>query len=164
MERKIRMEQTVSFELENHSPLAVLHLNGYLAQLEVYKFKAQVEKLAAEFRYMIFDMDHLAFIDSAGIGALVQIRAELLKFGGALVLAAPNSPHVKSAFNSSQLGRVIPCFVNVEDARQFLAEKFGLKNATPEDELAGQEIVGILHQILDRLGSIEGRLERMENR
>src|SRR5690242_15593103 len=117
------MEQYLNIIIQDKKPLAVVQLEGVLAQLEVYKFKARMEIMIADgIQFMIFDIQKLSFIDSSGIGALVHTRSNLQKTNGALVMVGPSSQYVSATLNGSQVGKVIPALENLAEAEQYLAQ------------------------------------------
>lgn len=63
---------------------------------------------------LVFDFGALKFINSEGIGHLMEIHTHLVKDGKKLVIIGPNS-HVSDVFRAIGLGEIIPIFVKMDD-------------------------------------------------
>lgn len=122
----------LNITLEDSAPLFILHLEGYLAQLNVYKLKNQMERIYQQGgRFILVDMRELVFVDSAGLGVMMQVRTELTRLAGGLGIVHSESPQVRSSLISSQLIKVIPFYEDVTSARQAFGEKYHLRQKPP---------------------------------
>lgn len=66
---------------------------------------------------LIFDLSHLKFIDSSGLGTFLSIQRNLVAQKGSLKLAHLNTP-VRTMFEIVSIHRVFDIFPNVEEAIQ----------------------------------------------
>lgn len=161
------VSRTLTTEIENQHPLAIVRLAGFMAQLEVYQLKNQLDPLyKATVRFIIFDLEKLDFIDSAGIGVIAQARSECARLGGELVLTNPVTPQVVQALSYAGLGRVILIAEDVAAALVHLRSKHGLASpAQPAAPGAAEDVAALVGQIktlMERLAAVEERLTRLE--
>jgi len=77
--------------------------------------KEELEKAIKEFpaKTLFFDFAALKFINSEGIGYLMEIHAHLVKNGKELVIVGPNA-HVKDVFKAIGLDGVVPVKTKIE--------------------------------------------------
>ena len=61
---------------------------------------------------LLFDFSKLKFINSEGIGVLVEIDAHLVKRGKKLIIIGPNA-HVADVFQAVGLKEIMPIFDNI---------------------------------------------------
>jgi anti-anti-sigma factor len=166
------MNLPLKIGIERHPPLAILILNGRLAQLQVYNFKHQVEVLLQEgYRFFVIDLKEIQFIDSAGIGAIAHIRQLCLQAGGQEVIVHPKDEAVNHPIESSQLQQIIECFIDSESAIKYLCSHYYLKDINlPSDRnpdssvknKASKMLAGRMDQLEDRMLQMEERLGRIE--
>lgn len=71
-----------------------------------------IEKFSG--KTLIFNFDALKFINSEGIGHLMEVHAHLTKDGKKLVIIGPNS-HVGDVFKAIGLSEIIPTFAKMDD-------------------------------------------------
>ncbi|MBI2634825.1 STAS domain-containing protein [Candidatus Peregrinibacteria bacterium] len=69
---------------------------------------------SATLKSLIFDVVELKFINSEGIGYLMELHAHLVKRGRELVLIGPNN-HVADVFKTIGLTEVIKIFPNLDN-------------------------------------------------
>lgn len=163
------VERTLTTEIETHHPIAIVRVAGFMAQLEVYKLKSQLENLfKTAIKCVVFDLTKLEFIDSAGIGAITQVRNECNRLGGELVLTKPVTPQVVQALNYASLGRVMLISDDVAAAMAHLRTKYGFTTVMETTEAeAAQETAALVRQVKElqeHLAAIEQRLARLEQR
>lgn len=75
------------------------------------KLETCVENFAL--KSLIFDLQNLKFINSEGIGYLMELHAHLVKRGRRLVIVGPNA-HVKDVFETIGLMEVIKIFPDLD--------------------------------------------------
>ena len=87
-----------------------LRLDGRLDASTSQDFKARVTDLVqAGFVNIVMDMSGVDFIDSSGIGALVAALRAATALGGAIKIAALQSP-VRSIFELTRMHRIFEIF------------------------------------------------------
>lgn len=76
---------------------------------------ADLDKAVKEFEgtNLIFDFTRLKFINSEGIGYLMEIHTHLLKMDKKLVIVGLNA-HVKDVFETIGISEIIPVFETLE--------------------------------------------------
>jgi len=156
----------LTIQRADHPPFLALKLSGFLAQLEVYKLKNQVDSmLVQDGRFLILDLAEVTFVDSAGIGSLTQIQMECKKVLGQLALVESRHPEVTQSLNVSALQQIIDIFPDMESAYGALIKKHGLKNEVvrADSDRKMTEILDQLKSQLERIQLLEERLSRIEN-
>lgn len=103
----------------------VLHVAGRLVNVDSEKFQkkltAYIKKQSAP---AIIDISDVNFIDSFGLGTLVQVHSDVLKSGGKLIILNTNSDpdtYVQRLFTMTQLNKVFTILDNSEDLKNILA-------------------------------------------
>lgn len=71
--------------------------------------------IAAGHDRLLVDLSEVAFCDSTGLGALVQVHRETVARGGWLRLAAPNAD-LRRILAITNLDRLLPVYDSVYDA------------------------------------------------
>lgn len=66
---------------------------------------------------LVFDLSHLQFIDSSGLGCFLSIQRNLATQSGVLKLAQLNKP-IRTMFEIVSMHRIFDIFPNVEEAIQ----------------------------------------------
>lgn len=152
------MEKMLAIQIEDLHPIAVIKLKGFLAHLEVYKFKNTIEQLFTDGkRFLVVDLNEVTFIDSAGVGSLVQMRNECIKVGGQLVLIEASTAQVKQVMEVASLPKVIEFFPDAPSAVKHLRVKHSLPGGQEQ-----QEHVARLEEVLAQIGALDARLTRIE--
>jgi anti-anti-sigma factor len=86
-------ESTLNIHTEYHeedSSKVRMFLNGRLAQLDVKRFRSEVEKLISRgFREIEVDLRDLQYIDSGGVAELVPIYQSVQQRNGSLRIINP---------------------------------------------------------------------------
>jgi anti-sigma B factor antagonist len=97
--------------------VVILELHGHLVFDEGDRaLREYVRKLAAEGRRSILiDLGDVSYIDSGGVGTLVQLYTELTNLGGQLKLLHP-SPHSERVLEITRLVSVFEIFEDEEEA------------------------------------------------
>jgi len=155
-------ERELRLDVEDRHPVAVLRLGGFFAQLEIYKLKSQADMLLNEaIRYLIVDLSDVMFIDSAGLGALTQLRLDCSKLGGALSLVKPNVPQVKLALETALLQRIVDIYPDVKTALDQMHKKYNV-NFESGAPLPDRE--DLLAQLAEQVAQLQSRLAVLEER
>jgi anti-anti-sigma factor len=155
-------------KVEEAPPLTLITLEGFLAQLEVYKLKRHVDELLQRgARGLLFDLNKVGFIDSAGIGALLQLHNECRKLGGHVAYVRPGLPQANQPIDAATLPLRMDLHTDRESALASLTKKFGMAATQPVArppapppvaEMAPGEIARRLERIEQRLAEVERRL------
>jgi anti-anti-sigma factor len=154
------MERTLTLTIdEQQLPIAVVRLRGFLAQLEVYKLKKQIDILIdLGRRCLIIDLSEVEFIDSAGIGAIVQIRTRCLQMNGQLMIIEPHCLRVADSLAATSLPQAVKCFTDLDAALIQMRKDIGLPDAGVQlvnTESQIRHLADTMDRILERLGRIE---------
>lgn len=114
--------QDMHFAGHVHNRILELPLNG---QLDLYRcpdLKAEIKtNLDGGYRYLIFDLTDLNYIDSSGIGTLIQISNWMRKRGGVMLLVNTQGS-VEKIFQMSKLDEFFVFRDSVVDARSYLED------------------------------------------
>jgi anti-anti-sigma factor len=97
----------------NNADLAVVAVNGKLSLETVHGFASTMREEPAQ--VLIFDMSKCAFLDSAGVGALVSLFVSRRNHGKKLILAGLTSQG-QAVMQVSGLIKLMPIYPLVEDA------------------------------------------------
>ena len=97
----------------SHPNQLVYLLNGPLTLENL--FTAQ-EALRSDAPVLILNLSGVSYVDSAGIGALVQCFASRRKSGRRLLLVAPND-QVQKLFKLTQVDTLLEVFSTLEEAQ-----------------------------------------------
>lgn len=162
------MSQTLQIQIHQNQPLAIVILKGVLARLDVYKLKKEIEdSIANHNRFLIVDLREVTFIDSAGIGVLCQIRPELMRQGGRIVLIRPTHADVIYSLESASIDKVFEIFDEHEEAFDSLNHKFNLGLRSLQEffgQLDNDNKLdsGVVDQLNGRLDNLEKRFDALE--
>ncbi len=151
------MDRQLHIQVDEHHPLAVIRLSGFCAQLEVYKLKSDSEwQLSSGNRFLIMDLKELTFIDSAGIGALMQLSDRCRSIGGEMAFVSQTNSNMRRILEKSLAAQRLEFFATADDALEAIKKKNGLgRRAEPAAS-------GDLKLLQERLAAVEKRLERLE--
>ena len=78
-------------------------------------FKQEMSPLLGANAKVVFDMSHLQFVDSSGLGALLSCLRQLNAAGGGLMLCGMTKP-VRSLFELVRMDRIFEIFDTKADA------------------------------------------------
>ncbi|MCL5269038.1 MAG: STAS domain-containing protein [bacterium] len=153
------MERSLNIDITEQYPIAIVRLGGFLGQLEVYKLKKQVDNLMdLGRRYLICDLTEAEFIDSAGIGSIIQIRSRCNQSDGQLYVVGPRDPHLAYTLASSTMSHVIKFFPTLDAALAQMRLNLGLTGAS-----SGADGGGNMTKLIERIDKVLERLERIES-
>ena len=94
--------------------LNVLRLDGKLVLETVHNFITTMRGDASE--RLVLDMSGVSFLDSAGVGALVQLFVHRKALGKVFALAALNG-QATAVMQVSGLTKLLPIYASVDEAR-----------------------------------------------
>jgi anti-sigma B factor antagonist len=96
--------------------VVILALKGRLTAGESNAIREKVDQaIAAGHLNVIFDLTHVDYVDSTGLGGMVICYTTLKKHGGALKLVNPNKRNVE-LLALTKLHTIFEVFVEVQDA------------------------------------------------
>ncbi|GAB7003071.1 hypothetical protein JCM18899A_05420 [Nocardioides sp. AN3] len=110
-------EEQLTIDIDRSDGVPVVRVLGELDLVSVGRLRAVLDELLLGSGPVIVDLRELAFIDSAGLGALVRAhkKARVLR-GSVTCLCLPNS-QVAGLFRITGLHRVLRVAATVEEAR-----------------------------------------------
>jgi len=96
----------------------ILKVSKRLDASSVGEFKVAAVSLISspDMRGLVLDFSETAFLDSAGLGALVSILKNVSQSGGKRLALASLSPHVRQIFELTKLYRLFEIYNNAEEA------------------------------------------------
>jgi anti-anti-sigma factor len=92
----------------------IIRLDGKLVLETVHNFITTMRGDASE--GLVLDMSGVSFLDSAGVGALVQLFVHRQALGKAFALASMN-PQGSAVMQVSGLTKLLPIYNSVDEAR-----------------------------------------------
>lgn len=103
----------------------VLQVAGRLVNVDSEKFQKKLSSyIKKQSNPAIIDISDVNFIDSFGLGTLVQVHSDTTKGGGQLLIINTNSDpdtYVQRLFTMTQLNKVFTIIDNVDDLKKILA-------------------------------------------
>jgi anti-sigma B factor antagonist len=100
----------------NREGVEILALKGRLTAGESTALREKVDQaIAAGHLNVIFDLTHVDYVDSTGLGGMVICYTTLKKQGGALKLVNPNKRNVE-LLALTKLYTIFEVFVDLQDA------------------------------------------------
>lgn len=105
----------VNFEINNN--ILIIKLNGELDHhsSEYVRDKVDDEILEKNPKNILFDMSHMNFMDSSGIGVIIG-RYKFIASNGGKVGIVSMKPQIKRIYEICGLKRIIPSFDNLKTA------------------------------------------------
>lgn len=106
-----------NFTYEAREQALIIHLPKELDHHNAKDLKQETDLLLAEnyINRIIFDFSQTEFMDSSGIGILLN-RYKQMKAGGGSIAVYGVSRQVKRIFQAGGLNRLVPCFDTKESA------------------------------------------------
>lgn len=93
----------MKIQIEKKDNISVLHLSGTLDADTVTHFKQKINKLLDEGCFsLVMDCEHLNFVDSMGLGAMISVLRRARTHKGDLKVAGLNAD-VRSVFEITRL-------------------------------------------------------------
>ena len=108
--------------VEKIGDVAVVELQGERLDASIAEeFKRDVAPLLEANSQVLFDLSHLQFVDSAGIGAILSCLRRLSAAGGDLKLFGVSKP-VRGVFEITRMHRIFDIFGAKEEAVRAFAQ------------------------------------------
>ncbi len=105
---------------EDHDTITVLKISGDLTADQVDAFRRSCQdRFEAGIRHVVLNMEHLTFIDSAGLESLLWVIEAAAERGGQLRLIRPDST-VSKILEISRLDRRFDIHDSIESAAKSL--------------------------------------------
>jgi anti-anti-sigma factor len=105
---------------EDHDTITVLKISGDLTADQVDAFRRSCQdRFEAGIQHVVLNMEHLSFIDSAGLEALLWILEAAAEHGGQLRLVRPD-PIVDKILEISRLDKRFNIHDTIESAAKSL--------------------------------------------
>jgi len=103
-------------DVSRRGPASVLRLAGAVGMAEASTLSRQLDELVGQpGAVVILDMEHLDFMCSSGLGALLDAHAKARQAQGRVCLAGP-SPMVMRLLETTRLTNLFEVFPSVEKA------------------------------------------------
>lgn len=103
----------------------VLQVAGRLVNVDSEKFQKKLSSyIKKQSKPAIIDISEVNFIDSFGLGTLVQVHSDTAKDGGELLIVNTNNDpdtYVQRLFTMTQLNKVFKIIDKVDDLKKILA-------------------------------------------
>jgi anti-anti-sigma factor len=100
----------LTVEQRTKGAVTVLRAAGEIDQLEVYKIRDLVaSSIGKQCFNLVLNLQHVALIEYASFGALLEMLGELQRYGGGLKLACANL-HTRRMLRLMGLSRVLESF------------------------------------------------------
>ena len=101
--------------------LLIVKLYGELDHHETEKIRGDISKaiLQGDVRLLVWNLEHLQFMDSAGIGVIMGRYKKVIFIGGKIAVSSVNSA-VDRIFRLSGLYKIIDKYDSVETALHYL--------------------------------------------
>lgn len=153
------MEKQLFMKVEDHHPIALIRLSGHCTQLEVYKLKSEAEwQVSDGKRFLILDLLDLSFIDSAGVGVLIQIAEQCRRASGHLSLVCSANSHIKKFLDISTGHGSITHYESAPAALAGVRRQFGLQ----APDAAADDLRTALETLKLRVEEVDARLKQIE--
>ena len=102
---------------EIQDDIAIIRLDGDLVVSEVEKLRSEIRELAEKnIHKVILDFADIDFIDSSGIGLLVEILKSLSKYEGGQLKIVNINKQVKDILKQIQLFSIFDIYASEEEA------------------------------------------------
>ena len=108
----------MSLDIKEHSreDIVILSLKGRITMEESDTLREAVQKLVTDgHRRMLFDLTHVDYVDSTGLGGMVISYTTLKKLDGALKLVNPNKRNIEM-LALTRLHTIFEVFTDLQDA------------------------------------------------
>lgn len=81
----------------------------------VREFRSRIEGCLRPYARIILDMEHVKFVDSSGIGAILSFTKALAALGGSVALCSLTEP-VRNLFELVHMHRILKIYPTREEA------------------------------------------------
>ena len=103
-----RVVEMFSVERRQLDGLVELHLKGEIDLSNVTELSREIEEARAVSKRILIDLAQLDFIDSSGLGALIEATETARLNGQVLTLRRGENPEVRRIFEITGLDRTLP--------------------------------------------------------
>ena len=116
---KVMRDAPLQFEIvPGHvAEVQIVRMTGPLTLFNLFGFQEKIRQIEA--RLMVLDFEHVPYIDSAGLGAVVNLYVSSQNRGRRLGLVAVSS-RVMAIFQQTKVDQVLAFYPNVEAAESAL--------------------------------------------
>jgi len=106
----------VEFEIKikTYGQFKVVGVTGDLNMFNAKIFKTHCEQIIEEGTRIAIDLEHMDYIDSSGMGALITLQKALKASGRNLILIHPND-RVRNTFQLVKIDKVFKIIETVDD-------------------------------------------------
>jgi anti-sigma B factor antagonist len=119
----------MEIKLEMDNEVIILRLAGNLVASTAEGLNAQIAKLMEKkYRFILFDLGKVDFIDSSGLGACIAIKRSLAASDGVLACTGLNET-VRKVFRMTRADQKIMIFDARQDAVNALLERIRLADS-----------------------------------
>ena len=103
--------------LEQSGRVLVVYLSGEIDHHEAARLRGQIDPriLSGDFARVVLDFSGVTFMDSSGIGVLLNRYKQMAGSGGSVVLYGAGT-QVRRILHVGGLARLVPCFETKEAA------------------------------------------------
>jgi anti-anti-sigma factor len=108
---------THSFTAGKRDGTTILKLSGPLTISTMFGFQNELRAVKSD--VLILDLSETPYMDSAGLGLIMNSHVSLMDRGGKLLLAGVND-RVKALFEMTKVQAVLKSFPTVEEAEESL--------------------------------------------
>ncbi len=113
---RIGVEQHMQIRISSKSGVTVAILSGELRDDDQTELTSALsDAVGRDGSRIVFDLSGLTYINSGGLGLLVQLTARANSQGGRVVVAAP-SPFVADVLETTRLNRFFEVATDTDDA------------------------------------------------
>ena len=103
-------------DVSRRGPASVVRLVGAVGMAEASMLSRQLDELVQKpGSVVVLDLEHLEFMCSSGLGALLSAHAKARPFQGQVSLASP-SPMVLRLLETTRLTNLFPVYASVDEA------------------------------------------------
>jgi anti-sigma B factor antagonist len=113
---EVKAGEPLTIEVEYAGRVPVVRLHGELDIVSAGSFRAALDELILDGGPVVVDLRELAFIDSAGLGALVRAHKKARVLQGSLVCVCVPDGQAASLFRLTGLHRVLRVSPTLEQA------------------------------------------------
>jgi len=107
---------TNNFDISIENDIAIVTLSGdTLDASNCYSFREKIQPILEQEKKLIFNMEHIQFIDSSGCGTL-NICFKKSKLNQGKIVICCLTPQVQFIFRLIKLNRILECFDTLEQA------------------------------------------------
>ena len=107
-------EAEFEIKIKTHGLFKIVGITGDLNMFNAKIFKAHGEQIIEEGIPIAIDLEHMDYIDSSGMGALITLQKALKASGRSLILINPNE-RVRNTFQLVKIDKVFKIIDTIDD-------------------------------------------------